>query len=251
MTTLAARIAGEIRQRLPFEPREAETGTLDDAYRLQAQVTALLLADRPGRRIAGYKIAFNRLSSRDYYGLAEPCYAPLFSDEVHPSGAELPKADFLDAVVEAEIAIRLAGTLTGAEDDRALRAAVASFLPAIELMDVRGAFAHDPSAAAAVAQRVYSRGAVIADGAEGLDVEDVVARLTLDGVLRGEATGAAPQPPLEALAWLSRRLAHDGLPLDGGMIVLTGTHLPGFAVPAPGVLTVDMEPLGSVSVTFV
>ncbi len=253
MSVLARQIADDIRERRPFEPREGDIATLEQAYRAQAEVTSILSAARPGRRIAGYKIAFNRLSSRDYYGLAEPCYAPIFSDEVYSSGVSLDRADFLDPVIEPEIAIRLAAPLTGSEDDAALRAAVAVFLPAIELMDVRGAFAHDPSAAAAVAQRIYSRGAVLGDGPARLavDAAGIIARLTVDDAVTGEAKGAAPQPPLEALGWLNVRLAKDGLPLERGMVVLTGAHLPGFAIERPGPVTVDMEPLGSVSVTFI
>lgn len=245
---LAREIAKDIRERRPFVPHDI--ADMAEAYRIQAEVTSALSS--PGRRIGGYKIAFNRPSSRDYYGLAEPCYAPMFADEIRASDGSVPRSGFLDPVIEPEVAIRLGTILTGTEDQAALKTAIAAFLPAIELMDVRGAFAHDPSAAAAVAQRIYSRGAVLGEGTAELPVDtaDILARLTFDGGLVGEERGAAPQSPLEALAWLSMRLAADGLPLEAGMVVLTGAYLPGFAVSRAGLVEVDMEPLGSVSVRF-
>ena len=164
LSGLADRIVADIRTRAPFEPREEEIDGLENAYRVQAEVTAALLSERPDRHIAGYKIAFNKKSSMDYYGLSEPCYAPLFSDEVHSSGATLAVSAFRDLVIEPEIAVRLRSPLFGDADQAAVGGAIGGYLPAIELMDARGAFARDPSAAAAVAQRVHSRGAVI--GAE-------------------------------------------------------------------------------------
>lgn len=251
MSNLAERILRDIRAQRPFEPREDEIDGLDHAYRVQAEVTEALMADVPGRRIAGYKIAFNRRSSLDYYGLDEPCYAPLFSDQLHRSGASLPLAGFDDPLVEPEIAILLSGGLSGRPDT--LFEAIGAFLPAIEVMDARGAFARDPSAAAAVAQRIHSEGAILGEArpAAYLDVGDMTVRLLVDGTPANEAKGAAPQSPLAALAWLASRLARDGRPLESGMVVLTGSHLPGRAIRQRCRLQADLDPLGSVSVDWV
>jgi 2-keto-4-pentenoate hydratase len=248
LSPVAGRILDDIRRLAPFEPREDEIGDLANAYRIQDEVTDALLGDRPGRKIAGYKIAFNRPNSLDYYTLAEPCFAPLFSDQIHPSGIELPLAAFRELVIEPEIAVRLAAPLDGHEERAAVAAAIAACLPAIELMDVRGAFAHDPSAAAAVAQRIYSQGAVL--GLESPigspDPSVVTASLDVDGIRRGEATGAAPQDPIDAVAWLAGRLARDGRRLEAGMVVLTGAHLPGHALPKRCEVRVGLAPLGDV-----
>lgn len=252
MSDIVESIVRDIEGLLPFDPREDAIHGLAHAYDIQKKVTAALLLRHPGRRIAGYKIAFNRPSSMDYYGLSEPCYAPLFSDQIHVGRAIVPFDMFRDAVIEPEIAIRLSSPLTGSEDDGRIDAAIGALLPAIEIMDVRGAFARDPSAAAAIAQRIHAEGAVIGEAGSrsAIDVADVVARLQVDGRTQGEAKGAAPQTPTGALAWLSRRLAADGLPLEAGMIVLTGTHLPGFALKKPCAVTVEIAPLGSVSLSL-
>jgi 2-keto-4-pentenoate hydratase len=253
VSSVAGKIVRDILDLNPFEPRESEIHGLEHAYRVQAEVTALLLSQVPDRRVAGYKIAFNRRSSLEYYGLSEPCYAPLFSDQIHASGAALPIAQFRDLVVEPEIAVRLRSSLRGDENRTAVAAAIAGLCPAIEVMDLRGALARDPSAAAAVAQRVHSEGAVIAveSPGEAPDVADVVARLSIDGIELGAAHSSAPQTPLDAIAWLALCLAAQGLALEAGMYILTGALLPGSPVKQPGQLVATMEPLGSVSVTLV
>ena len=249
MNDIVESIVRDIENVLPFDPRENAIDGLAHAYDIQKRVTAVLLRRQPGRHIAGYKIAFNRPASLDYYGLSEPCYAPLFSDQLHARQASFRFVDFRDPVIEPEIAIRLSATLAGHEDASGVEAAIGALLPAIEIMDVRGAFSRDPSAAAAVAQRIHSEGAVIgvAENLPTLDIAAVVARLQVDGEMQGEATGAAPQTPTEALRWLSRRLAADGWPLEAGMIVLTGAHLPGFPLTRPCAVTVEIAPLGTVS----
>lgn len=252
MSDTADKIISDIRALAPFQPREAEIQGMEHAYRIQAEVTAALLSDHPGRRIAGYKIAFNKAASMDYYGTVEPCYAPMFSDHIHASGAVLAMAGFNDLVIEPEIAVRLRSPLSGGEDPATVAAAI-TLLPSIEVMDPRGAFAHDPSAAATVAQRVHSKGAVIGADYHGdaPDVTEIAARLTVAGAPAGEARGAAPQTPVDAVSWLAGRLAKDGLPLAAGMIIMTGTHLPARRTSELGEVVVTLEPLGSVSVTLV
>jgi 2-keto-4-pentenoate hydratase len=252
MTDIADRVIHDIRTGAPFAPRQDEIEDMTHAYRIQAKVTAALLADVPGRRIAGYKIAFNKGASMEYYGTSEPCYAPMFSDHIHVSGSTLAMKDFNDLVIEPEIAVRLRAPLAGGEDDATVAAAM-TLMPAIEVMDPRGAFALDPSAAATVAQRVHSKGAVLGPDYSGdaPDIADIFARLTVAGAPAGEAKGAAPQTPVDAVAWLAGRLAKDGLPLDAGMIIMTGTHLPARRTSELGEVVVTMEPLGAVSMTLV
>lgn len=252
MSDIGDKIISEICALAPFQPRENEIDGIEHAYRIQTEVTAALLSDKPGRRIAGYKIAFNKGASMEYYGTSEPCYAPMFSDHIHASGATLAMKDFNDLVIEPEIAVRLRSPLSGGEDDATVAAAI-TLMPAIEVMDPRGAFAHDPSAAATVAQRVHSKGAVLGPDYSGdaPDIADIVARLTVAGAPAGEAKGAAPQTPVDAVAWLAGRLAKDGLPLDAGMIIMTGTHLPARRTSELGEVVVTLAPLGSVSVTLV
>lgn len=251
MNVIARRIVNDMRALRPFNPYEDEVRDLRHAYEIQDEVTKSLMDDQPSRRIAGYKIAFNRNSSMRYYGLSEPCYASLFSDQIHRSGVALPLSGFVDPVIEAEIAVRLKSPLDGDEDVRALAAAVDALCPAIEIMDVRGAFARDPSAAAAVAQRIYSKGAVVGPPfANGIVPGKGAARLFVDAVPIESVAAIDPQEPLEAVRWLASRLRRDGRSLEAGMVILTGAHLPGHPVRNPCTIKVQFAPSGEVSADF-
>lgn len=256
-TVISDRIVSDIRGGQPFQRYADEVGTdLTKAYRIQDAVTERLLRDVPGRRIAGYKIAFNKTSSLAYYDLSEPCIAPVFSDLVVATGARFDASRYRDFVIEPELVITLSEDLVhdAARDDADLARHVASVRAGIELMDVRGAFVHDPSAAEAVAQGVYNVGAVLGpdEVAIGtLDIEHVTTTLHRNGKLEGEATGAAPQHPLDVLRWLSERLDREGKALEAGMIVLCGTHLPGYPVSGPASIEIAMGPLGTVGFDFV
>lgn len=246
MTDLAGRIVDDILGLLPFEPHEDEISGLAQAYEIQREVNGRLIDCKPGRRIAGYKIAFNRQSSMDYYGLSEPCYAPLFSDQLHASGTELPLTGFIDLVIEPEIALRLIAPVSATVSAEGLAQAVEA-LAAVEIMDPRGAFARDPSAAAAIAQRIHSEGAVLGTAVPFDECAATTVRLSIDGALVGETHNAAPQPPLDALKWLISVLARDGGALEPGMVVLTGAHLPGRPIRAPGAIKVEIKPFGDVA----
>jgi 2-keto-4-pentenoate hydratase len=256
-TAVSGRIVSDILSGQPFQRYADEVGTdLSKAYRIQDAVTEQLLEDVPGRCIAGYKIAFNKASSLAYYGLSEPCIAPVFSDLVVARGARFDASRYRDFVIEPELVITLSQDLVhdADRDDADLARHVASVRAGIELMDVRGAFAHDPSAAEAVAQGVYNVGAIlgpekVAIGA--LDIERITTTLHRNGKLEGEATGAAPQHPLDVLRWLSERLGRDGKALKAGMIVLCGTHLPGYPVSGTASIEIAMGPLGKVGFDFV
>ncbi|MBP0437124.1 2-keto-4-pentenoate hydratase [Tianweitania sediminis] len=252
MTPLAQSILDDIRGARAFEPREDAIASLEAAYRVQDEVNAALLAEQPARSIVGYKIAFNRQSSLDYYGLDEPCFAPLFSDQVHASGVVLPLAAYRDLVVEPEIAIRLGSSLQGQVSERDAEEAIEAWLPAIEIMDVRHAFARDPSAAAAVAQRIHNEGAVLGTATLWISASDTTAaRMLHSDHLLGEAVNAAPQPPLKALCWLANRLRRDAKYLQAGMVILTGAYLPGQAITTPGLVKAEIRPFGRVEFTLI
>ncbi len=68
--------------------------------------------------------------------------------------------------------------------------------------------------------------------------------------LLGEGQGAALLGhPLDALAWIANKRARLGLGLAAGTFVTLGTITPVAWVEAPGAYRIEIEALGSVSVT--
>ena len=88
----------------------AETGlSLEDAYRVQDQVTALRLAR--GERRTGWKLGYTSAVMRAQMGVAAPNFGPLTDAMLLSSPAVLP-AGALQPRVEPEIGLRLGRRLT-------------------------------------------------------------------------------------------------------------------------------------------
>ncbi|MGO4837026.1 fumarylacetoacetate hydrolase family protein, partial [Rhizobiaceae sp. 2RAB30] len=163
------------------------------------------------------------------------------------SGAQLEGAAYHELVIEPELIVTLAADIAAGADHATVAAAIGLVQPGFELMDARGAFAHDPSAAQAVAQGIYNAGAVVGGpglAIEALDTAAIETSVTIDGAVVGQAVGAAPQHPVEAVAWVAKTLEARGERLRSGMIVLCGTHLPTRTVTAPTDIRVEMSGLG-------
>jgi 2-keto-4-pentenoate hydratase len=249
ITTLGTTIAHEIVEKRAFDRHVVSIGTdLDLAYEIQDEVARQLQASKPHRKIGGYKIAFNKASSLQYYGLTEPCIAPVFADLIVPSGAVLDGANYRDLIIEPELVLTLSRDLPVRRCNREeILASLELVRPGFELLDPRNAFALDPTAAQAVAQGIYNVGAVI--GGPGIAIESLnLATLTtsvaIDGNIVAEATGAAPQDPVEVVVWMTGVLADRGEQLRAGMSVLCGTHLPTRSVAAPAEVSVTMTGVG-------
>lgn len=226
---------------------------MDRAYAVQDAVT-MLRGGSPA--VGGYKLAFNSVASRSYYGLGEGCIAPLFARDIRQEGTTLRLADFHSLVIEPEICLQLGRDLDHVPGLTAAQAmaAVAAIRPAVEVMDPRGAFALDPSAAQAVAQGIHTAGVVL-----GAPVSPdllsarhgITTRLVVAGAEMGARVDGAPQDPAEALVWAASALARRGLGLRAGMILMCGTHLPVQAITQPGAVRVEMGVFGSVGFSVV
>jgi len=230
-----------------------DPGAMDRAYAVQDALTGL----RGGAdAVGGYKLAFNSTGSRAYYGLSEGCTAPLYRRDIRADGIPLRRAGFHSLVIEPEICLELGTDLhfrPGLTPQDALTA-IAAVRPAVEVMDHRGAFALNPSAAQAVAQGIYTAGAVLgAPVAPGLLAlrHDIITRLSIGGVEVAAQLDGAPQDPAAALVWAAGALARRGLRLRAGMILMCGTHLPVQAITGPGMVRVDMGIFGSVGFSVV
>jgi 2-keto-4-pentenoate hydratase len=250
----AREILGDLREDRSFRLIDGIGTDLDLAYRVQDVVTEQLLGLRGERKIGGYKLAFNKQASFDYYGISEPCSAPAFSDGVVISGTELSLSNYRQLVIEPEIAVVLGHDLpgNGVVTREQVGQAISHVTAAFELLDVRDAFKLDPSAAQAVAQGVYNVGAVLGSTRFDLQVLDLTTLPVCLRLGKGEvlqAVGTAPQHPVDAVHWLANHLARRGKTLEAGMIVLCGTHLPAQTIAQPGDISLEMGPLGRVDVT--
>jgi 2-keto-4-pentenoate hydratase len=246
----AERIVDLFRSRQPTEilPADVYPTNLDEAYAIRQAFEEIEEAEGRGP-IAGYKIGLTTPVMQKLCGVDEPCYGAIFASEVHHQRAQLSARDYCRLGVETEIALQLGHDLPQGGDREHVAGAVESAMAAIELLDD---LLHDYKrldAAAMVAGNVWNAGAVLGAPVrtwQMLELDRLTARLSINGREIGSGnSGDVMGHPLNALAWLAGKLAAAGIPLQRGMIVMTGSMVP-IQYPAAGDrILVEVSGLGT------
>jgi 2-keto-4-pentenoate hydratase len=261
-STVAASTAGALAARL----REAgatgvatapirddiPAGDVAAAYAIQQANTDFWLA--AGRRLAGRKIGLTAKAVQKQLGVDEPDYGMLFADMALGDGEEVALSRVMQPKVEAEVALVLERDLDlpGCSVADVIRA-TAYALPAIEIVASR-IRNWDIRLVDTVADNA-SAGLYVLGGEprrlEGLDLR--LAGMVME--LRGEpvslgAGAACLGNPLNAAAWLARKMVQVGAPLKAGDVVMTGALGPMVAVAPGDVIDVRIGGLGSVRAAF-
>ncbi|SDX74567.1 2-keto-4-pentenoate hydratase [Modestobacter sp. DSM 44400] len=215
--------------------------SLDDAYRVQAEVAALRA---PAERVIGYKVGCTGPGTRAQFGLDGPVRGLLYDTELHPSGSKISYAAHADLAIEGELAVRLG------DDGR-----IAQAFPVIELHNYvfRG---QPPTLPELVANNGIHAGVVLPPPAAEMPWrgdEPLTGRLTvqIDGVRVEEGPmDGVPGGPAGSLRWLARHLADHGLSVRPGQLILTGTPLGLIRVRPGDSIQVTAEHLGTVEATI-
>ncbi|NIJ37709.1 2-keto-4-pentenoate hydratase [Sphingopyxis panaciterrae] len=202
-----------------MEPTDAEA-----AYGIQAVNTRFWV--QQGRRIVGRKVGLTAKAVQTQLGVDQPDFGVLFADMQIADGGTLRRNQVLQPKAEAEVAIILARDIDdpGATPETLLAAADCA-VAAIEIVDSRIAdwkitFAdtvadNGSSAFFVLGQERKSPG--------GLDLYSCGMVMEVGGAVASLGAGAACLGhPLNAAAWLARRLAATGASLRAGDVVLTG-----------------------------
>lgn len=244
----ADEIAADITAGRRYRARD-EIDDLATGYAVQDQVVERLIATGSRSAVAGYKVALNAQALMAHFGVAEPVSARIFRDQVEESPARLQARAYRHFAFEPEIAAIIQRAPEGRLDRDGAAAIVGRLIPAFELIDLRGLDPATGDLPDIVAQNVSNAGAVL--GGPGLppaDFDPAAARSRMfrNGETTLDATGAAPQDPLEVVAWMANHLAERGLDLPAGMIVLCGTHAPIASAGVGDVLAFEVEGLGRV-----
>ena len=237
---VAARRERRLIERLPLDCRP---GDLAAGYAVQAEVAGLLGA------IGGWKI-----------GAADPgntpLHAPIFAQEIHPSGVTLAAKEFPGAIIEAEIAFRLLQDLRVGDvaHDAASVARAVERVPALEIYRSRY---REPGAAEEAEQLAdcLANGGLIVG--VGIGVEAVMAGgamptwdidLAVDDTLKQVRSARHPAgDPLQLVVWLANHLNRCGSLLSAGQVVTTGALL---LAPIGRSVRGECQGLGSVSASF-
>lgn len=235
-------------------PGDCRPESRSDGYRIQS---ALLAAS--GARGWGWKIAATSEAGQKHIGVTGPIAGRIFTDRVHLPGERVSLAGNRMQVAEVEFAFRIGRSLDPRSTPRSEREvldAVDALLPAIEIPDSRlepfeRAGAAQLIADNACAWRFVAGPAAPANWREAdLAAWPVRARVG-DRYLRDGVGGNALGDPRRALAWLANELSAQGIALEAGQVVTTGTCVAPLEIRPGDRVLADFGALGSVDVQFI
>lgn len=205
------------------------------AYAVQA-INTRYWADQ-GRTIVGRKAGLTAKAVQQQLGVGQPDFGVLFDDMRIADGGRLDPARAIQPKAEAEIAFVLGDDLPDpATTGEQVAAVVASVHAAIEIVDSRIAD-WKITFADTVADNGSSAFFVLANEGlpiAGLDLYSAGMVMEINGQIVSLGAGeAALGHPLNAAAWLARKLADRGEPIKAGDVLLTGALGP-MAALTPG-----------------
>lgn len=201
------------------------------AYRVQHQVTALKLA--AGAKLAGYKISMTSAQTMALFDADEPMYGQLTDQQCLANDAKLTLAhDVNDALVELELAFIVQQPLLPTDSIEAIcnKCLIA---PALEVPDCRyqdwfANMSKEHLCADGAVAGYLCLGEAIAMSAEEIGAE--VGVLTHNGnPLLTEPASVVLDHPAYAVQWLVQKLASQGLSIQTGMVISSGS----FGMPVP------------------
>jgi 2-keto-4-pentenoate hydratase len=225
-TLVAARRDGIALAELAPDMRPA---TMAEGYRIQNRVRTLW-CDTAGDRVAGWKIGATAAPVQDKFGVKEPFAGPFFGKTVFASPAQMPAVRLHHRAIESEFAFRFGRAVTpqSAPFDRAaLVSAVDAVVPAFEIVSPRFTdllFGRAPTAVADCALNAAFVFGTPYTNWQQLDLPKHTVRLTVNGKPVAEGTGAAVLgDPMTVLVWAANHLSQQGITIEAGQIISTGT----------------------------
>lgn len=226
-----------------------------DAYAIQQRFIANRVAE--GAKVAGYKVGLTSKAMQDFAGTTEPDFSALLDTMFIPEAAEINAADWFDPLVEIEIAFVLKDRLSGPNVTAVDVIRATDFiLPAIELVDFRIKralgmnFIDTVSDLAAVGAVIVGGNPARLDDVDVRAIEGVLSKNDRD-VERGHASAVLGNP-VNAVAWLARKLHSFGIAFEPGQLILTGSFVRAVPVGAGDRIVARYDSgFGDVRVNFV
>ena len=230
----------------PFAPR-----TIAEAYAVQAALVSKLAETRGPA--AGYKVAYTNAVMRERTGVRQPCYGHIPAAMVHNSPAVVNSRDYADIGIECEVAVKLGAELPASGASYTLDAithAIEWLAPSFELVDRRDAPSLDGQIPeiCSIVTNISNGGALLGAPVSdwrGIDLAAARGIMRINDAVVGEGVGVDVMGhPLEPLVWLANTLAAEGVSLEKGALILTGSFAAPAMLSAGDTASAEIEGLG-------
>jgi 2-keto-4-pentenoate hydratase len=225
--------------------------TIDQAYRVQ-----LALLDRwmaRGERLAGWKVGLTAPVIQRQFGMHEPVMGFLLESGHRSSGAAFRHHDLVAPGFENELCLTVGRPLEGPGVTRAeARAAVTAVQPAFEIIESRGDFRADMTLSLTdnCQQKAFVTGPATALPSDWeprhTTVDVLINGHRIDHAVGSEETGH----PLDAVAWLAKKLAEFGRRIEPGHRIMSGSFTKQYPIARGDRLETEFRPFGAVRATF-
>lgn len=234
-------------------PPECNPQTVEEGYAIQERLGALW-----GLSQVGWKVGALGPVPQQAMGIGEPIFGRVWEPYlIEGTEAEVAASAFMMRGVECEFAFRLGADLpprAGGYDLDAVRAAVASVHPAIEIVNTYWKTGLATKGPNVIADNGTNGGLMVGPAIAEWENQDLAAAevvCTVDGEETGRGTGALVLgDPVNSLHWLANRASSLGYGLAAGQYVTTGT-MTGCPFLAPGQTAIgDFGPYGTLTLTF-
>ncbi|MEM7210961.1 MAG: fumarylacetoacetate hydrolase family protein [Pseudomonadota bacterium] len=198
---------------------------IEDAYGAQAALQRKFVATRGP--IAGRKIALASKAMQEMVGIDHPIAGAIFANDVHRSGASVPRSAFRRLGLEYELAFELAQDVSASVDAAGVLDLVAAVRPAFELIEDKDADYAELDVLTLVADNAWCGGVVLGDKIAGwrdLDLGALASVLSQDGQA-DEAGNTGAADPVNSLVWTLNHFTSRGTTVTAGEVIITGSVL--------------------------
>ena len=226
--------------------------TTEAAYRVQMAVKRRQA--EAGDRIIGYKAALTSKAMQKQSGIGEPILGTLLASRRYEEGSPVSTGGFIHTTLEPEVAVVMGAALAGPGlTPEMARAAIAGYLPCVEIGDIRTGD-NRRSLQQTIVCNTFNGGHVFGGsmcGPNGLDLRLEGMVLRVNGEIVSTATAATVlDDPINSVVFMANKLGELGLKLEPGMVLMTGSIVASVVIQPGDAVEVAFTRLGSVRARF-
>jgi 2-keto-4-pentenoate hydratase len=227
-----------------------EGADIEDAYAIGRYVTDAKVA--AGRVVKGHKVGLTSKAMRERTGATEPDYGTIFDNWFLDEGSQVSMATMNRPFVEIEMVFVMKSDLGGPSVNAIDVIRATDFVvPAVEVVDSRFATRGVGGIVDSVADAA-SCGFIMVGGNPRLltdiDIRHVGGALYKNGELEESGTASAVMGnPVNAVAWLARKLHEFDVHMEAGHTILSGSFIRAHPIAVGDSFVADFGPLGQIS----